>query len=206
VEIALKNIGKSYRKQHLYENLNAKFEGPGTYAILGENASGKSTLLRIICGLEKPSEGSLEWNHEGETIDSADYYKELSIASPYLDLFEELSLKEHIEAFKKFKALQGNPSPEEFADLIELKSSLNKPLKNFSSGMKQRLKVGLALYAEVALVLLDEPTTNLDKKGWLWYQSILASQAQKRLILVFSNYQEHEYQSCLGTIELNKFK
>lgn len=204
MEIILENIGKAYKKQWLYRNLNAYFK-EGTHAVLGENASGKSTLLRIIAGLEKANEGNLVWRAES-VVEGKNIFKHLSLATPYQELFEQLSLEEQLKVQGKFKGFRDNLSVPECAELLELDHALSKPIKDFSSGMKQRLKLGLALLSNTEVVLLDEPTTNLDKKGWKWYQMLLKQHAQKRLILVFSNYQEHEYESCISQLELSKFK
>lgn len=206
MEIRLDHIGKAYKKRWLYRSVEASFKGPGVYAVLGENASGKSTLLRIIAGIESPNEGKVEWLIKGDQIKLSDYYKHFSLATPYQEIFEELSLREHIQTHFRFKDPVDNMGVDDFAKRIQLETELDKPIKDFSSGMRQRLKVGLALSSESDLILLDEPSTNLDKKGWVWYQELLKEQAQKRLILVFSNYQEHEYIGSLKQIELKEFK
>ncbi len=206
MEIRLDHIGKAYKKRWLYRSVEATFKGPGVYAILGENASGKSTLLRIIAGIESPNEGNVQWLNNGHEMKLNEYYRHFSLATPYQEIFEELSLREHIQTHFRFKDPVHQMSAVDFAKRIQLEADLDKSIKDFSSGMRQRLKVGLALSSDSALVLLDEPSTNLDKKGWNWYQELLREQAQKRLILVFSNYQEHEYHGSLAQIELKEFK
>lgn len=206
MEIELRNIGKAFKRQWLYKNISTTFRGPGVYAVLGENASGKSTLLRLLIGLEKASEGDLAWKKNGTELAVSEYYKHFSLAAPYQELFDQLSLREHFNMQKGFKHFVEDFSEEEFATRIDLSHAIDKKVKDFSSGMRQRLRLGLALLSKSEVLFLDEPTSNLDKKGWNWYADLLERQSVKRLILVFSNYQEHEYSGHSAELELKNFK
>jgi ABC-type multidrug transport system ATPase subunit len=104
-----------------------------------------------------------------------------------MDLIEEFTLAETIRFHVQFKPLRNNMSVSDLMDLLKLQKSVNKPLKFFSSGMKQRVKLGLALYSDVPLVLLDEPTTNLDVDGADWYLEGINSLPKNTLLIVASN-------------------
>jgi ABC-type multidrug transport system ATPase subunit len=80
-----------------------------------------------------------------------------------------------------------------------------KPVKYFSSGMKQRLKLVMAIYANTPLLLLDEPCSNLDEQGIKWYRDLMKTQLGKRTILIASN-QGFEYDFCDAELSLLKYK
>jgi ABC-type multidrug transport system ATPase subunit len=144
-------------------------------------------LLKILSGHLTPSQGKLLPFLNDTLIPLDQLYKHISFAAPYMDLIEEFTLAETIRFHVQFKPLRNNMSVSDLMDLLKLQKSVNKPLKFFSSGMKQRVKLGLALYSDVPLVLLDEPTTNLDVDGADWYLEGINSLPKNTLLIVASN-------------------
>lgn len=200
--IQLENIGKKFRNEWIFRNFNNTFQSGESYTFVGRNGSGKSTLLQIISGILPANEGAVIYEIETKKIEAENIYKHLNFAAPYLELVEELTLAEAIDFHKKFKQL---PEKEILLDILELKPQANKPIKFFSSGMKQRLKLGLAFYSETEILILDEPTSNLDKNGIDWYLKHIEQSSKNKLILIGSN-QAHEYSFCQHIIEIEKFK
>ncbi|SFG33463.1 ABC transporter ATP-binding protein [Pontibacter chinhatensis] len=193
--VNLTDLGKRYNYEWIFRNLTYTFESGTSYAILGHNGSGKSTLLTIIAGHNLESEGQLQYTFSGKTVAQDQVYRHLSLTAPYLELVEEFTLLELIDFHSRFKPLRQNLNKEQLVDRMGLQRSKNKFVKDFSSGMKQRLKLGLAIYSDSAMLLLDEPTTNLDQEGVAWYQEHVSQNKTNRLILVGSNIQ-HEYSFC----------
>ncbi|MGZ4048800.1 MAG: ABC transporter ATP-binding protein, partial [Bacteroidia bacterium] len=202
--ISLNNIGKRYNYEWIFRKVEYEFTNENNYVILGSNGSGKSTLLQVIAGNLISSEGRIQYqvsgirNQGGENniIEEEKIFSYLSFASPYLELFEEFTLVESIEFQAKFKPFAKNLSTKEIVELIQLEKSKDKQLKYYSSGMKQRVRLALAILADTPLLLLDEPTSNLDKKAIDWYQKLVNDFSQDRLIIVASNQQEYEYPFC----------
>ena len=195
MQINLSNLGKRYNYEWIFRNLTYTFEAGTSYAILGHNGSGKSTLLTTIAGHNLHSEGEVIYKADGRAINPDLAYRHLSLTAPYLELVEEFTLLELIDFHSRFKPLRNALSHADLVDRMGLQKSRNKFVKDFSSGMKQRLKLGLAIYSDTALLLLDEPTTNLDQEGVAWYQEHVAQNQENRLIIVGSNIQ-HEYSFC----------
>src|SRR5688572_29157080 len=191
MQIKLTGLGKRYNFEWIFRNLNYEFTAGNTYAILGHNGSGKSTLLNTISGFQLPSEGDLTFSLQNHTIPAEEIFRHISYAAPYLELVEEFTLEESIEFHTRFKPLR-NISASEFIDRLKLYKARHKYIKDFSSGMKQRLKLGLALYSDSSLLLLDEPTTNLDQEGIDWYREHLELNKQGRIVIIGSNI-AHEY-------------
>jgi ABC-type multidrug transport system ATPase subunit len=185
-----------FGKHWLHRHLDFELKAPGNYAIIGPNASGKSTLLKMVSGFMEPTEGEVEHSNDQGPIDQLQWFRHLSIASPYLELELLFSLREYLDLHHQLKAFSGQYDVEELASEFGLHSALDKRLSEFSSGMMQRLRIGLALAADTELVLLDEPLSNLDEAGQAWYREYLQRRMGKRLIIVFSNAREEEYFFC----------
>ncbi len=205
MEIILNNITKRYLYDWVFRNINQHFATPTRYAILGANGSGKSTLLKILSGHLSPTKGKVTYKINGQPIDNEEIYQHLSFASPYIDLIEEFTLLETINFHQQFKPFINNLSTAEFLEVTELKKAKNKEIRFFSSGMKQRLKLGLAICSDTSLLLLDEPTATLDEKSVNWFHQLLEKYAANRLIIIASN-EERDVISCGERINILDYK
>jgi ABC-type multidrug transport system ATPase subunit len=203
--ITLENIGKRYNSNWIFKNINFQFKAGNGYAVLGANGSGKSTLLQVIAGSQLASEGKIMYTAD-KSIDAERIFTYVSIAAPSLDLMEELTLQEAIRFHSRFKTFQQKMDLKTVAMICNLPDSERKPLKYFSSGMKQRVKLALAILSDTPILLLDEPTTNLDKKGIEWYQQLIGQYTSQRLVVVCSNMQEQEYFFCNHFLTVEDFK
>jgi ABC-type multidrug transport system ATPase subunit len=200
-QITLKEAGKRFNKDWIFKNLNYTFTTGEHYALIGNNGSGKSTLLQIISGYATLSKGSIEWG----AFDSNTIFQQISIAAPYLEVVEEFTTKEQFEFHEKFKPLRKDLSIADMIEMIGLKDATDKQIRYYSSGMKQRLKLALAIFSETPILLLDEPCSNLDKEGYALYQNLIQQYAMHKLIIVGSN-DPQEYQYCNKQINLHDFK
>jgi ABC-type multidrug transport system ATPase subunit len=191
MRITTHNLAKRYNREWIFRNVNLTLESGNTYAITGPNGSGKSTLLQVLWGQLPPSSGNINyWSETGE-VPAAEIFHELSIASPYMDLIDELTLEETVNFHFKFKKPIGGMTIAEIIGHMELGHAKGKTIQQFSSGMRQRLKLALAFFSETRMLFLDEPTTNLDENGIAWYHHHLRG-VLGRLVLIASN-QEEEY-------------
>jgi ABC-type multidrug transport system ATPase subunit len=204
MRIKLNAIGKRFNSEWIFKNVNYLFESGESYAIVGGNGSGKSTFLQLISGKNSHSSGSINYFLKDQEVAIENIFQKMSYSAPYLDLFEEFTLKETIEFQKKFK--QFRRSTAELINLCYLENASDKLLKYYSSGMKQRVKLMLAIESETPLLLLDEPCSNLDQKGIEWYQQLMQEKQSNRTILVCSNSQENEIQFCKQKINIESYK
>jgi ABC-type multidrug transport system ATPase subunit len=198
VEIILDHIGKKFGRNWLFQSISATIHSNHLAAITGRNGSGKSTLLQLIMGYQVPSQGKVIINPH-KPIESSELHKSISFVAPYLELPEELTLEEFLQFHFQFK--KAAISFSEMLSLASLSDAKHKQLRHFSSGMKQRVKLIAAFYAQTPILLLDEPTSNLDEAGINWYQTTLATQLGTRTIIVASNAQ-HEYVGHNSIIEI----
>ena len=205
MEIILEDIGRRFNRDWVFQHVNYRFTAGVSYAVLGPNGSGKSTLLQVLSSALTPSVGQLTYQRNGKPVDADQAYQYLSIAAPYLELIEEFTLAEQIRFHFTHKAFLSGFDAQSLIEYLGLAHVKDRQLRYFSSGMKQRVKLGLACCADVPIVLLDEPTSNLDEDGVEWYYQLVAQISTGRLLVVCSN-QEREYGFCDHTITITDYK
>lgn len=208
MQIQLKNIGKRFGSSSsgwIFRDVNQQFELGKAYALTGNNGSGKSTLLKIISGGLTPTIGAAEFKQNNQIIEWGEAAKLINYAAPYVDLIEHLTLEEHLKFHFQFKHFLEGMIIESVISSIEMQADRSKLIKDFSSGMKQRLKLALSLYTENPILLLDEPTANLDKKWSDWYLDQILKLKSKRLIVIASN-DKLEYEFCDEVVSVLDYK
>ncbi len=199
-------IGKKFGSEWIFKNINLNIKTGDKLAVLGGNGSGKSTLLQIISGYVLPNEGKLVFTSDKKNIE-ADFYKNyMSLASPYLELIEEFNLAELIKHTSVYKPFINNFSEKQIIEIAELTHTKDKAIKTYSSGMKQRVKLALAILADAPLLLLDEPASNLDKNALVWYSQMINSYAKNKTVIVCSNSINDEYEFCDQKLDLMAYK
>lgn len=203
MKISLQDAGKRFNREWIFRHFTYQFQPSGSYAITGANGSGKSTLLQVIAGSTLHSEGTIRYNSSNDDTVVENAYIHLSIAAPYLELIEEMTATEFLKMHFKFK------SAVEPVDSIlrqtGLENAAHKQIRYFSSGMKQRLKLGQAFFSDTPVLLLDEPTTNLDSEGIALYKDLVSGFTKNRLVIVSSNEPE-EYRFCEEVIRIGDYK
>lgn len=205
LKIHLNEASKRFQYEWIFKNLTLLLGQGESLAITGGNGSGKSTLLKCLSGAIPITSGKISFKNAGQDISDSDWYKYLVLSAPYAELPEEFSLLELIHFHFKFKQPLNQIQPKELIEILYLDQHSAKPVSNFSSGMKQRLKLGLAFFSDVPLILLDEPTSNLDKKGIAWYADLIRNHRNNRTIVVCSN-EPREYEFCDRKLNLEDFK
>jgi ABC-type multidrug transport system ATPase subunit len=205
MKISLENIGRRFNRDWIFRGIDYTFNSPETYAILGPNGSGKSTLLQVLNGSLAPSVGKIDFFDGDKLVDIEQVFQYLSLAAPYLELIEEFSLTEVIDFHFKFKRYKDDMNAADIIALLGMQSSRYKAIRYFSSGMKQRLKLALAFCADTSILMLDEPTSNLDVQGVDWYLGLVEKFSADRLTIVCSN-QQHEYAFCTHTLNIVDYK
>lgn len=205
ITISLENIGRRFNRDWIFRGVDYTFSSGESYAVLGPNGSGKSTLLQILNGSLSPSAGNISFLFDRKKLEIETVFNYLSLAAPYLELIEEFSLEEMIDFHFKFKPFKAGINKDKVIELLSLPGSKNKLIRYFSSGMKQRLKLALAFCSDTPMLMLDEPTSNLDTQGIDWYLNLAEQFAHGRLTIVCSN-QEHEYSFCRHRLSISDYK
>jgi ABC-type multidrug transport system ATPase subunit len=206
LKIALNNAGKKYYREWIFRKTNISFSSGQKTVILGPNGSGKSTLLQIIAGSTMPNEGLVSYHDGEEEILPDEIYSHISFAAPYLELIEEFTLREIIHFHYKFKKPLDNFTEETILEKSGLTNKSDQVYRYFSSGMKQRVKLLLAILSKTPILLLDEPCSNLDSSGTEWYRQMMADYTGNRIVIIASNHNESEYSFCDSRLNMADFK
>ncbi len=205
ITINIDDLGKRFNREWIFRNLTYSFEPGQMYAVTGPNGSGKSTLMQILWGQSLPSAGTISYSESGSDIPAEEIFRRVSIATPYMDLIEELTLEEHIDFHCRLKPLRAGITRDELIERMYLSSSRKKQIGVFSSGMRQRLKIGLALFSQADIVFLDEPGTNLDKQAFSWYMLQITDTLSHSSIIVASNNPD-EYKGASAALNIMDYK
>jgi ABC-type multidrug transport system ATPase subunit len=203
--LQVQNASKRFHREWIFKNLDLELSAGDALAITGGNGSGKSTLLKCLSGAIPLTQGSIEYLEGTDALAEELWFRSLAIATPYLELPEEFTLNEALAFHFQFKRPLKQLSNSEILSILGLEKHQSKSISQFSSGMKQRVKLALAIFSEVPLLFLDEPTTNLDKQGVSWYLELLEQYAQDRILVICSN-EPREFEFCEKKINLEDFK
>lgn len=202
MKICLNQIAKRYQQNWIFKDLSLDIPSGTSLAILGNNGSGKSSLLRIIAAMQTATKGSITYTYNQQNIDSNSLYKQLSYAAVGMQLIEEFTLSELLSFHFSFKKSIHQLTVAEIISILDMKNVQSKLVGDFSSGMKQRVKLAQAIFTDAPLLLLDEPCSNLDKHGIAQYQEWMATYQNNRTIIVASN-DSNEYGFCKEQIMLS---
>ena len=200
MEILATNLSKKFRQEFVIRDFSHQFKAGNSYAITGPNGSGKSTLLQLIAQFTLPNSGKIEMTG----IDPELVYTQITYAAPYVELIEEYTLTEHLAILVKNNYLPSSIDIDTLEEFIDLQPGRFKLIKNYSSGMRQKIKLGFALLSERPVLLLDEPTTNFDEKAKQWFFNRLNDQRHKLIIIASNELREIEF--CSEKIAIVEFK
>ncbi|MBC7554585.1 MAG: ABC transporter ATP-binding protein [Taibaiella sp.] len=204
--ITLDRVSKRFQKHWIFKNISSSFTVEKPCALLGSNGSGKSTLLRIIAGMQSPSAGKITWQFEnGTSLPPDQLYKHISFSAPGQEIIDELTLTEFFEFHFSFKRPIEGLSIKEIIALAGLQAAADKSICDYSSGMRQRVKLAQAIFSDTPILLLDEPCTNLDLQGVEQYRGWMERYTNNRLIVVASN-DVREYFFCPQQIAIEDYK
>ena len=203
--ISLSDAGKRYNRDWIFRHVTYQLTPGNFYAITGPNGSGKSTLLQAISGSLLLNEGKCEWSLPQQSLTPENVYRHVSICAPYLELIEEMTAKEFLDFHQGFKPFLPGLTTQNIIEILGLEKATHKQIRFYSSGMKQRVKLAQCIFSDTALVLLDEPCTNLDSTGINLYHSLIQEYCSKRLVVVSSN-DEVEYGFCKEKINISDYK
>ena len=202
LQIELHNISKKYSNHFILKDFSYTFSSGNSYAILGSNGSGKSTLIKLLSGLYSATVGIISFKQDEKIIPADQVFNHVSLAAPWSDVVDDFTLRECISfQFKFRKSLEGI-TVKDIISISGLETSADKFINQYSSGMKQRVRLLLAFFTQSDVLLLDEPTSNLDAAGKQWYRSLIEKYSDNRLIIVASNHLAEEYDFCKKVIEL----
>jgi len=188
VSIDAKNISKDFNRRSIFHDISFEVSSPASLAITGKNGAGKSTLSKILAGVLTPTKGSVEYGIDGKTIFSGEFRHVIGFVSPYLNLYDEFTALENLHFLSRIRSNTiDRQRIQELLMLVDLWHRRDDHVGTFSSGMKQRLKYAFALLHRPNVLLLDEPTSNLDDDGVEIVKQIVQEQKKQDLLIIATN-------------------
>jgi heme exporter protein A len=188
LRIIAENVEKKFNHRHVIKGINFQLEEADSLVVTGANGTGKTTLVRMISGLLSPSSGKIEYFLDGQQISRESVYSRIGLVGPYLQLYKDLTAWENLAFFAK--ARHGKVDADRILDLMEyvgLAGREHDELKTYSSGMLQRIKYVAALYHDPDILILDEPTANLDEVGKHLVYDIIEKHKQQHIVIIATN-------------------
>ena len=201
MDLQVTNLGKRFQREWIFKGLSADIPQGAFVVVTGANGSGKSTLLKQLTGAMPQTEGEIVYIENGKQLSIDQWYKQLTFAAPYMELIEEFTLLELLQFHFQFRKPLAGITIEAMPQLMLLENQTHKYIADYSSGMKQRVKLGLAFFTDCQMILLDEPGANLDVNGLAWYRSLIGSYKGNRTLILCSN-DEAEYKIKEAEISL----
>ena len=205
MKISLTDAGKRFNRDWIFRHFTYNFQSGQSYAITGPNGSGKSTLLQALSGGMYINEGKVQYAMDNKQLTTDNIYAHVSICAPYLEVVEEMTVTEFLNFHHGFKPFIAGATVDSIIETIGLEKAVNKQIRYYSSGMKQRVKLAQCIFSDTAIVLLDEPCTNLDTAGIELYHRLITDYCKDRLVVVSSN-DEVEYDFCKERITMGDYK
>ena len=201
MQVTIQNLSKRYLYDWIIRDMSYTFDFGSVTGVNGINGSGKSTFIKMLCGFLSPSEGKISYTVSDENVDRSDVYLHMTLAAPYTDIINEYDVAEMFAFHTKFKKLRQDIDTKQFLEIVKLKGNKGKQIQYYSSGMKQRLQLALAILTDSSLLLLDEPTSYLDAENKAWFYDLLAQNKSSRTIIIASNDKE-DFELCSEVISL----
>jgi len=199
-------LKKTFGRRLIFNNINFSLSGNLIFGITGANGSGKSTLIKIIAGINSPTAGKISYLYKENEIIPEKLHNFIGFVSPYLVLYDEFSAWENLNYFANIRDIEFNKEKiEHLLNQFLLYNRKDDLLKTYSSGMKQRMKFIFALMHSPRLILLDEPTSNLDDEGKESVYGIIEEEGKNNIVIVASN-EKSDLQFCKEKIKLENFK
>ncbi|UCH64774.1 MAG: ABC transporter ATP-binding protein [Ignavibacterium sp.] len=200
------DLNMTFGRRLIFNGINFSFDEKGIYGISGPNGSGKSTLVKIMAGLLTPSKGKIIHKSSDKEIIPEKLHNYIGFVSPYLVLYEEFSAWENLIYYEKIRGiLLDRDLVKELLKRFLLYNRRDDLIKTYSSGMKQRMKFVFALIHKPQLLILDEPTSNLDEEGKASAYDLIKAKAEKSIVVIASNEQT-DLDLCSETLDLKNYK
>jgi heme exporter protein A len=205
-QLSGENVTKTFGRRLVFKDLNFSYFNNGIWGIAGPNGSGKSTFVKIIAGIISPTRGKIKHSIDEKNVEGESLHNFIGFVSPYLVLYDEFTAEENLNYFSMVRGIEYNKEKIDFLlNEFLLYERKNDLLKSYSSGMKQRMKFIFALMHSPKVIILDEPTSNLDTKGKETVYKLINDESATSIIVIASN-EENDLSLCNEIIKLENYK
>ncbi|MGD0591774.1 MAG: ABC transporter ATP-binding protein [Bacteroidota bacterium] len=192
VSITADDLSKDFNRRPIFRGISFSLSSPSSLAITGKNGAGKSTLSKILAGLIGSTRGSLTYTLNDKQVSIEEFKHYIGFVSPYLNLYDEFTALENLQLLSRIRTTpqQNESRMKDLLSIVNLWQRRDDLVGTFSSGMKQRLKYAFALLHNPIVLILDEPTSNLDEEGSEFVQRMVKQRKEEGILIVATNDKE----------------
>jgi heme exporter protein A len=207
ISIIVNGLSKDFNRNAIFKDISFSLSSPASLSITGRNGAGKSTLSKILAGILSSTRGSITYSVHEKQVGIEEFKHHIGFVSPYLNLYDEFTALENLQFLSRIRTTtqQNGRRIEELLMRVGLWNRRDDRVSTFSSGMKQRLKYAFALLHNPAVLILDEPTSNLDAEGIEVIKQIMLEQKKTNILIIATNNKEEanwcDQQIQVGTLE-----
>jgi heme exporter protein A len=190
ISITFDDVAKRYDLRVIFRAVSGRVDPGEVLLITGPNGSGKSTLLSILCGLLRPTRGTVRYRRgDGDELPREEWRRHIGVVAPSMAVYEELTALENLGFYSRVRGLDlPIATQRSLLERVGLDPDRSTPVRGFSTGMAQRLKIAQALLHDPDVLLLDEPSSNLDPAGQDWLEDqVKALVADGRTVVLATN-------------------
>ncbi len=199
------NLAKSFYGKRIFKNISLEFKNKQVIGIAGENGSGKTTLLKVLSGYMLRDNGDLVFELNGQQVKEEEYFRHFSFSGPYLKLYEEFTPNEYLDIISGIRQEKLNKELNLLFEIFKLSSRSGDILKEFSSGMQQRIRLISAFAFNQEVFFLDEPSSNLDESGFEALRGIINKKTGEGYSFVIASNESRELELCHEIINLQEY-
>lgn len=203
IRLNIDKLEKKFGAKTVFSGLSIDTD-TSVLGIAGMNGAGKSTLLKCLAGLAKPTSGSVHWFLNGNQIPKTHLKNRLGFAAPYVQLYEELTVRENLTFLINVRSLKQTDTVEKLLQPFGAETLADFHFGELSTGQQQRIKLTAAVFHQPQILLLDEPGSNLDEAGKVIVKQLVQQFSSNRRMVVIASNQKEELSLCNEIIELSK--
>lgn len=205
MDINFQAVSKRFAYEWIFKKLDYTIDSGDHLGIIGPNGSGKSTLLRVLLGTIDPSQGKVSYSINKKKLPVVEVFQHISFAAPYMGIPDNLTIQESLRFHFKFRSLLEGLTIDEIPELAYLSNNKHKLIRQYSSGMQQRYKLALSICTHSNILVLDEPTTNLDDQGKEWFHDMISRYLGDRTLIIATNEKE-DLKMCSKFLNILDYK
>ena len=199
-------LGHRFGQRVLFRRMTLKVHGGEVLAVTGANGVGKSTLLKILAGVLRPTTGHVSLQVNGHIEVPETHPLQVGFVAPYMNVYEDLTGWENLQFIAQARGL---PLPEvriqKALQAVGLAARAQERVRTFSSGMKQRMKIAAATLTNPPVLILDEPTVNMDAQGQALCADVVADAKVRGCIVVIASNVPADYQGADHVVAIEDY-
>lgn len=197
--VELKNVSKALKKQRVINDVSIKFTPGKIYGIIGRNGSGKTVLLKMICGIFTPDTGSILFDGE-ETIKKTGVPKNTRALIENPEMINELSGYENLKLISEIQKTISDEDIYKSLELVGLKGEEHKKYKDYSLGMKQKLGIAQVIMEDSDMIILDEPFNGLDEASVENMRKLFSNLKKENKIIIIATHIKEDIEKLIDDL------